>query len=183
MGADDAGAGKSPYSLNVGGISIPFDRFGEPITIVLRMAADMGMYSSYVPQAAQEEWVAGMGVIMVSGLYQASFLRGLNDVIDLIGEPSSTFGVKGGKAIQNWMGTQTPFGGLLNYVDKVTDPYAHAYQGATFGEVMRVHEDTFGSGIFAKIADRIPGYGGTPGLVDQIAGLPVPAVPGGGPGG
>ena len=175
--------GKSPYSLNVGGTSIPFDRFGEPISIVLRMAADMGMYSSYVPQAAQEEWMGGMAVIMVSGLYQASFLRGLNDVIDLIGEPGSTFGVKGGKAIQNWMGTQTPFGGLLNYVDKVTDPYAHAYQGATFGEVMRVHEDTFGSGIFAKIADRMPGYGGTPGMVDQIAGLPVPAVPGGGPGG
>jgi len=81
------------------------------------------------------------------------------------------------------MATQTPFGGLLNYVDKVTDPYAHAYQGATFLEVMKVHEDTFGSGIFAKIADRIPGYGGTPGMVDQIAGLPVPAVPGGGPGG
>jgi hypothetical protein len=81
------------------------------------------------------------------------------------------------------MATQTPFGGLLNYVDKATDPFAHAYQGATFGEVMRVHEDTFGSGIFAKIADRIPGYGGTPGMVDQIAGLPVPAMPGGGPGG
>lgn len=175
--------GKSPYSINIGGTSIAFDRFGEPISIVLRMAADMGMYSSYVPQAAQEEWLAGMAVIMTSGLYQASFLKGINDVIDIVGDPSSSVGVKGGRAVQNWMATQTPFGGLLNYVDKVVDPFKHAYGGATLGEVMKVHEDTFGTGIFSKIADRIPGFNGTPGLVDQITGLPVPAVPGGGPGG
>lgn len=175
--------GKAPYSINIGGMSIPFDRFGEPISIVLRMAADMGMYSSYVPQAAQEEWLAGMAVIMTSGLYQASFLKGINDVIDIVGDPGSTVGVKGGKTIQNWMATQTPFGGLLNYVDKVVDPFKHAYGGATLLEVMKVHEDTFGTGIFAKIADRIPGFNGTPALVDQISGLPVPAVPGAGPGG
>jgi hypothetical protein len=81
------------------------------------------------------------------------------------------------------MATQTPFGGLLNYVDKVVDPFKHAYGGATLVEVMKVHEDTFGTGIFGKIADRFPGFNGTPGLVDQISGLPVPAVPGGGPGG
>lgn len=175
--------GKAPYSINIGGMSIPFDRFGEPISIVLRMAADMGMYSSYVPQAAQEEWLAGMAVIMTSGLYQASFLKGVNDVIDIVGDPGSTVGVKGSKAVQNWMATQMPFGGLLNYVDKVVDPFKHAYGGATLTEVMKVHEDTFGTGIFAKIADRFPGFNGTPGLVDQISGLPVPAVPGAGPGG
>jgi len=175
--------GKSPYSIMVGDTAVPFDRFGEPISIVLRMAADMGMYSSYVSQGAQEEWMAGLATVMVSGLYQASFLKGINDVVDIISDPSATFGKKGGRTVQNWMATQTPFGGLLNYVDKVTDPYKHSYEGATFAEVMRVHEDTFGTGIFAKIADRIPGFAGTPAMVDQIAGALVPAVPGGGPSG
>jgi hypothetical protein len=175
--------GKSPYSIIVGNMAIPFDRFGEPVSIVLRLAADMGMYSSYVSQGAQEEWMAGLASIMVSGLYQASFLKGINDVVDIVSDPSATFGKKGGRTIQNWMATQTPFGGLLNYVDKVVDPYKHAYEGATFTEVMRVHEDTFGTGIFGKIADRIPGFNGTPAMVDQIAGALVPALPGAGPSG
>jgi hypothetical protein len=49
---------------------------------------------------------------------------------------------------------------------------------------MRVHEDTFGTGIFARLTDRIPGAGGaTPLLIDQITGEPVPTYPGEGPGG
>lgn len=173
--------GRSPYTIKIGDVELPFDRFGEPVAILLRMASDAGMYSSYVSHAEQEEWLTAMASIAVSGLYQATFLRGVNDVMDLVSDPSSTWGVKGGRAVQNWMSTQMPFGGLLNYVDKMVDPYKHAYQGASFLEVMRVHEDTFGTGIFGKIADRIPGYGGTPALVDQITGQPVPAVPGGGP--
>jgi hypothetical protein len=150
---------------------------------MMRMFADMGMFSSYVSMESQEEWLAAMAGIMVSGLYQASFLKGINDIVDLVGNPNTTMGVKGGKAIQNWMATQTPFGGLLSYVDQVSDPFKHAYQGATLGEVWKVHEDAFGTGIFAKIADRIPGFNGTPVMIDQITGRPVPTFPGGGPGG
>lgn len=174
--------GKAPYSINIGGYSIPFDRFGEPVAIVLRMAADMGMYSSWVEQTAQEEWMAGLAGIMASGLYQASFLKGINDVVDLITDPQA-FSTRGGRAVQNYVSAFTPFGGLLNYVDKVDDPYKAVYDGASFDEVMRVHEDTFGTGIFAKIADRFPGYGGHPTLIDQLTGQPVPAYPGGGPSG
>ena len=168
--------GKVKYSI----YGIPFDRFGEPIAIVLRMAADMGMYSSYVPHAAQEEWLAGMAGIMVSGLYQASFLTGINDLVDVITD-TTPGGQKLGRGVQNYVATFTPFGGLLNYVDKVQDPFRSAYQGASFLEVMRVHEDTFGTGIFAKIADRVPGLGRAPQLIDQLLGEPVPAYPGGGP--
>jgi hypothetical protein len=176
--------GKVPYSINVGGTSIPFDRFPEPVATFMRMAADMGMHSAYVGQQSQEEWLAGLTVIGVSGLYNSTFLKGINDIIDLVGDPTAvTYGMKGSKALQNWMSTQMPFGGLLSYVDKQTDPFKHAYGGATLLEVFKVHEDTFGTGIFAKIADRIPGFGGTPTLIDQISGLPVPAMPGHGPGG
>jgi hypothetical protein len=176
--------GKTPYSINLGdGTSIPFSRLPEPMAGMMRMFADMGMFSSYVSMESQEEWLAAMAGIMVSGLYQASFLKGINDIVDLVGNPNTTMGVKGGKAIQNWMATQTPFGGLLSYVDQASDPFKHAYQGATLGEVWKVHEDAFGTGIFAKIADRIPGFNGTPVMIDQITGRPVPTFPGGGPGG
>jgi hypothetical protein len=177
-------AGNRSYVLKLGDTEIPFDRFGEPVAGVLRMAADMGQYSAYVPQAAQEEWVAAMAGIMVSGLYQATFLRGINDVMDTLSDKNLVLGTKGARLLQNYAATQTPFGGLLNYVDKIVDPYKHAYQGATFAEVMRVHEDTFGTGIFARLTDRIPGAGGaTPLLIDQITGEPVPTYPGEGPGG
>jgi hypothetical protein len=176
--------GKVPYSISAGGTSIPFDRLPEPVATFMRMAADMGMHSAYVGQQSQEEWLTGLTVIGVSGLYNSTFLKGINDVIDLIGDPTATtYGMKGSKAVQNWLGTQTPFGGLLSYVDRLNDPFKHAYGGATLGEVMRVHEDTFGTGIFGKIADRFPGFGGTPMMIDQISGLPVPSVPGHGPGG
>jgi hypothetical protein len=175
--------GKVPYSINIGGTSIPFDRFPEPVAGILRMTADMGQYSAYVPQESQEEWLAGMAVIMVSGLYNSTFLKGLNDVIDIVGDPSSTFGAKGTKAVQNYVATQMPFGGFLSFVDRTEDPFKHAYGGATLLEAFEVHEDAFGTSIFAKLADRIPGFGGTPMLVDQISGLPVPSMPGHGPGG
>jgi hypothetical protein len=174
--------GKSKYSINVGSVSVPFDRFGEPIAIVLRMVADAGMYSSYANYASQEEWMAGIAGIMASGLYQASFVQGLNDVMQIIGDPNAANGPKTTRAVQNWISTQTPFGGMLNYIRRLEDPYKHAYGGATPIEAMRMHEDFYGS-IFGKLNDRLPGVGKAPVMIDQITGQPIPIVPGYGPNG
>lgn len=176
--------GLVPYSIKLGdGTSMPFSRLPEPMATMMRMFADMGTYSSYVSPESQEEWLTAMGCIMVSGMYQASFLKGINDVMDLMFDPNATTGIKGGKAIQQWMATQMPFGGLLADLDRINDPFRHAYQGATPGQMWKVHEDTFGTGIFGKLADRIPGFNGTPTLIDQVTGQPVPTFPGAGPGG
>ena len=43
---------------------------------------------------------------------------------------------------------------------------------------MRVHEDAFGTGMFGQMANRLPGVGSAPQLVDQLTGNPVPIVPG-----
>jgi len=173
-------AGNVPYSINIGNQAIPFDRFGEPIAIALRMFSDLGMYAAYMDQTEQEEVFSGMVSIAASGLYQASFLQGVETLLK-VGQEDSDYAL--GQAVQNYAATQTPFGGFLAYVDRVTDPYKGAYQGASFAEVMKVHEDTFGTGIFGKLANRIPGLGTAPQLIDQLTGRPVPVVPGVGPGG
>lgn len=173
-------AGNIPYSIDLGGTRVSFDRFGEPMAIVMRMMADLGMHSAYMQHSDQEEVFAGIAGIMASGLYQASFLQGIETLVKL-GQEDNDYAA--GAAVQNWFATQTPFGGLLAYVDRVSDPFKGAYEGATFGEVMRVHEDTFGTGIFGKIANRFPGVGKAPQLIDQLTGKPVPVVPGVGPGG
>ena len=174
--------GRSKYSIQVGDQSVPFDRLGEPIAIVLRMVADAGMYSSYASYQDQEHWLAGIAGIMASGLYQASFLQGLNDAMSLLADSQAIGGPRSTRAVQNWLSTQTPFGGFLNYVRRIEDPYKYAYDGASFIEAMRVHEDFYGS-VFGKLNDRLPGVGKAPQLIDQITGKPVPITPGGGPNG
>ena len=173
-------AGNVPYSIQIGDQRVSFDRFGEPVAIVLRMFSDLGMYAAYMDQTEQEETFSGMVGIALSGLYQASFLQGVETLVK-VGQEDSDYAL--GQAVQNWAATQTPFGGLLAFVDRVQDPYKGAYEGASFAEVMKVHEDTFGTGIFGKLANRIPGLGTAPQLVDQLTGMPVPVVPGVGPGG
>jgi hypothetical protein len=173
-------AGNVPYSIRIGDQAIPFDRFGEPVAIALRMFSDLGMYAAYMDQTEQEEVFSGMVSIAASGLYQASFLQGVETLMK-VGQEDSDYAL--GQAVQNYAATQTPFGGLLAFVDRVADPYKGAYQGASFADVMKVHEDTFGTGIFGKLANRIPGLGTAPQLVDQLTGRPVPVVPGVGPGG
>ena len=175
--------GRVPYSVRIGDQSIPFDRFGEPLAIVMRMAADMGMYADYATQVEQDEIFSGVASIALTGLYNASFLKGINDITDVLKADGSNFNRKAGATVQNYMATFTPFGGFLNYIDKVQDPYRHTYQGKTFTEMLKVHEDAFGTGIFGKMMDRIPGAGNTPLMIDQLTGEPVPHMPGGGPAG
>jgi hypothetical protein len=115
--------------------------------------------------------------IAVSGLYQASFLKGVDDLMGAMFGDTET-GVLKARAVQNYVSTQTPFGSLLNFLDKANDPYRKAYSGASFAEVMRVHEDSLGTGILARFADRIPGVNTAPNLIDQVTGLPVPVYPG-----
>lgn len=172
-------AGRVPYSIQTPAGSVPFDRLGEPISIVLRMVADVAQYSGEMTGQEIDESMATIAMIAASGLYQATFLRGINDLMDVMTDRSEG-GKQWGRLAQNYIATQTPFGSLLNYVDKVNDPYKRAYQGATFAEVMRVHEDTLGRGILAKFADRIPGLGTAPIQIDQITGSPVPVYPGAG---
>ena len=172
-------AGNVPYSFKMGDQVVSFDRFGEPIGIVMRMMADLGQYSAYMDQTEQDEVMAGMVSIMTSGLYQASFLTGVDSVVRAINDDE--MGTGKAALLQNYVATQTPFGGLLGFIERVDDPYKSAYQGASFNDVLRVHEDAFGTGIFAKVAARIPGMGSAPQLVDQLTGLPVPIVPGIGP--
>lgn len=173
-------AGNVPYSLKVGDTSIPFDRFGEPVAIVLRMFADLGMHSAYMDGKDQEEVFAGMVGITASAWYQASFLKGL-EVFTKLGQQDNDLAA--GQAVQNWFATQTPFGSLLAYVDRVQDPYKGAYDGTSFIDMLKVTEDAFGTGIFGKAANRFPGVGSAPQLIDQLTGKPVPVAPGVGPGG
>lgn len=172
-------AGNVPYSFKMGDQAVSFDRFGEPIAIVMRMMADLGQYSAYMDATEQDEVMAGMVSIMASGMYQASFLQGIDALIGAVNDDEDGYGKA--RLVQNYVATQTPFGGLLGFVERLDDPYKSAYQGATFNEVMRVHEDAFGTGIFAKAAARIPGMGSSPQLIDQLTGRPVPIVPGIGP--
>ena len=173
-------AGNIPYSVKVGDAAIPFDRFGEPVAIVLRMFADLGMHAAYMDGKDQEEVFAGIVGITSSAWYQASFLKGL-EIFTKLGQQDNDMAA--GQAVQNWFATQTPFGGLLAYVDRVADPYKGAYEGASFVDMLKVTEDAFGTGIFGKAANRFPGVGSTPQLIDQLTGKPVAVVPGVGPGG
>ena len=168
-----------PYSIG----GVPFARFGEPIAIVLRMAADMGMYASYAKDEDREGWLAAHAGIMVSSLYDATFFTGLENLINTLDPRSTEFiaGTNGGRSVQNYVATYTPFGGMLNFIDKTTDPNRGGIQKDISAlQMLKVWENTFTTGILAKVADRVPGIG-QPALVDQLTGAYIPVYPGGGP--
>ena len=171
--------GRVKYSVQTPFGAVPFDRFGEPVAVVLRMVADVAQYSGYMSRDEQDASMMVISGIMVSGLYQASFLQGVDNFMGAAFGDNEQGSLKS-RAVQNYIATQTPFGSLLNFVDKATDPYAKAYQGASFNEVMAVHENGLGL-LFAKVADRIPGMQGSPEQVDQVTGERMPVYYGGGP--
>lgn len=172
--------GRAKYSVQTPFGAIPFDRFGEPMAIVLRMAADAAELASYMEGEEQDKVVAGIAGIVASGWYQASFMKGVNSFVDIWSQTGEQMDASGKIAttLQNWTSTFTPFGGMLNYLDKVKDPYRSAYEGGTLGEIFALHETGFGKGLFGKIADRLPGNGNIPMLIDQVTGEPVPLAPG-----
>lgn len=169
--------GRTPYSVMTPFGAMPFDRFGEPLAVVMRMVADVAQYSGEISEAEKDEAMYTIAGIAVSGLYQASFLKGVDDLMGAMFGDTDT-GVLKARAVQNYVSTQTPFGSLLNFVDKAVDPYRKAYAGASFAEVMRVHEDALGTGLLARFADRLPGVSTAPNLIDQVTGKPVPVYPG-----
>lgn len=168
--------GRVPYAI----AGVPFSRFGEPVALVLRMVADVGEYSSYMSQDEQDASMFAIAGIMASGLYQASFLQGLNTLTDAVfGDDPG--GVRKVAAMQSWAATLTPFGGMMNYVDKAfVDPYKRAYGGASMDEATESIESAWGEWM-ARLVDRLPGLGKAPMMFDQITGEPVLTNPGNGP--
>ena len=171
--------GRTRYSIATPFGQIPFDRLGEPVSIFLRMVTDVASYSSYMSAQEKDASMAMVVGVGVTGLYQASFMKGINDLIDAAFNDNED-GVLKVRAIENYARTQLPFGSLLNYIDKIDDPYRQAYDNATFEDVMKVHEGGLGI-ILKKVAERVPGVGNSEPLIDQVTGEQIPVYPGGGP--
>jgi hypothetical protein len=172
-----------PYSIDVGnGVRIPIGRLGEPFATPLRMIADLGMYSGYMSRTEQDTNIAKIIGIMSAGVFEASFLRGLDDLMAIVRSGfEGNVDYELGRGVQNFVATQMPFGSLLAFADRVTNPYRAAYEGATFSEMVNFAEIEMGRGLFGKLVNKIPGVETQPMLVDQITGQPVPIVPGTGP--
>ena len=178
------GAGNIPYSVDIGnGVRIPLAKLGEPFATPLRMIADLGMYSGYMDRTEQDINFARIVGIMSAGVFEASFLQGLDNLMTIVrsGAEHGNVDYELGRGVQSYMATQMPFGSLLAFADRVDNPYRAAYEGATFTEMMNFAEIEMGRGIFGKLVNKIPGVDTQPMLVDQITGEPVPIVPGTGP--
>ena len=171
-------SGNIPYTIKIPGTNtvLPFDRLGEPLANVMRIVTDMAMFSGYATQEEKDATMFGLANVAVTGLYQQSFLQGLKTLMDAITNDNED-GSRKGRLVQNWVSAQTPFGGLLNYVANVTDPYDTVYEGFKFDDVMKAHEGGFGV-LLNKIGDRMPGRGGHAIHYDQVTGNPLPAIPG-----
>lgn len=181
-------AGNVPYSIDVGnGTRIPLGKLGEPFATPLRMIADLGMYSGFMDRTQQDIEIAKIIGIMSAGVFEASFLQGLDNLMTIIraGAEKGGDGVdyELGRGVQNFVATQMPFGSLLAFADRVNNPYRAAYEGATFSEMLNFAEVELGRGVFGKLVNKIPGVETQPMLIDQITGQPVPIVPGTGPNG
>ena len=177
-------AGNVPYSVRFPGTDtwIPLDRFGEPFSITLRIIADLGMYSGYMQRDEQDQLFGAWAGIAASGLFNASFARGLYEFAGAFRGEDMDYLLS--QQARNYMATQLPFGSLLAYLDRVGpggSPYKSVYQDTSMKDIFAIHEDAFGRGIFGKLADKIPGVTVAPELIDQLTGEPVPIVPGTGP--
>jgi hypothetical protein len=176
-------AGNIPYSIDVGnGVRIPLAKLGEPFATPLRMIADLGMYSGFMDRTEQDKSIAQIVGIMSAGVFEASFLQGLDNLMTIIRSGAEgNVDYELGRGVQNYFATQMPFGSLLAFADRVNNPYRAAYEGATFTEMVNFAEIEMGRGLFGKLVNKIPGVETQPMLIDQITGQPVPIVPGTGP--
>ena len=176
--------GNVPYSLDIGGgVKVPLGRLGEPFATGLRMVADLGYYSGFMTRQEQDMEFGKVVGLMTAGLYEASFLTGLNNMMRIVSAGPDNIDYELGRGVQNYFATQTPFGSLLAQVDRMQNPYKAAYEGATFSEMMNFAEVELGQGVFGKMLNKFPGFEGQPPLVDQVTGQKVPITPGVGPNG
>jgi hypothetical protein len=177
--------GNVPYSIDIGGgARLPLGKLGEPFATPLRMIADLGMYSGYMDRTEQDRSLAQIVGLMSAGLFEASFLTGVDDLMRIVRSGADgTFDYEAGRGVQNYVATQMPFGSLLAFADRVNNPYRAAYEGATLSEMFNFAEIEMGRGIFGKLVNKIPGVETQPLLIDQVTGQPVPIVPGTGPNG
>jgi hypothetical protein len=164
--------GQVPYSIKVGDSWVPFDRFGEPFSLWMKMATDIAHLSSEMDDATRSETAAAWVTVGLTGLYNASFLTGVNDLVEAV--RGKNLGAIG----QNVVATQTPFGGLLAFIRGAVDPYRSDYYNGDLAEVLFLQADIFGNGLLGKMANRIPGAGTAPQMIDQVVGQPVPLYPG-----
>lgn len=174
-----------PYSIDVGGdVRIPIGRLGEPFATPMRMIADLAAYSGFMSRTEQDAANGAIIGMMAGGLFEGSFLKGLDSLMSIIrgaAQGGNAFEYETGRAVQNFAATQMPFSSLLAQADRMTNPYKAAYEGTTFSEMAKFWEVEQGKGVFGKLLNRLPGYDGTPELIDQLMGQPVPITPGVGP--
>ena len=173
-----------PYSIGIPGTEgrIPLDKLGEPFATGLRMIADLGMYSGFMDRTGQDHHFGQIIGILSAGVFEASFLRGLDDLMTIIRSGfEGNVDYELGRGVQNFVASQMPFGSLLAAADRMQNPYRAAYEGTTFSEMIKVHEVALGEGILGKLVNKIPGVETSPMLTDQLTGEHVPIIPGTGP--
>lgn len=164
--------GRVPYGIRTPLGDIPFDRFGEPFALFLKIAADAAHLSSEMDDLEREEIATAWLSVGMGGLYNASFLQGFEDLVKVM--KGEDLGVVG----QNIVATQMPFGSFLAYVEGQVNPYSKLYRNTDFASMLSAQSDIFGNGILGKIASRVPGVGGAPIQIDQVVGQPIPLYPG-----
>jgi hypothetical protein len=168
------------YQIKIGDTIIPMSQLGEPFNTIAKIAIDIAEVSGYMKSEEQDDMMALAAGIAVSGLTNASFLTGVNQLVETLVSPDGT-GDKFTALGQQMAKVYTPFGALLNYVDTIQDPYREIYRGNRLKPIWGDDGDwaqTIG-GLLAPIRARIPGAGDNlPVLHDPIFGEPVPVSPG-----
>ena len=171
--------GNEAYTWKTPAGNIPFARMPEPFATIMRMTADAGSYSAYMTTEEQEGVTAAIAGLMATSVFDASFFGSLQTFLDVFTDPSRINGNLG-KLAKDYAATQVPFGGLLSQIDRANDPYKGIIEPVGITEMWRIHENLFTSGIFSKIADRMPGVT-RPQHIDPVSGDPVFIYPGYGP--
>ena len=174
------GAGNTRYAVQLGTTTIPYDRFGEPLSIALRMMADFGQLSAFIPQDKKDPLYAAYIGTITTGLYNSSFMQNLGDFIDMFGADPGEQERLMTNNVRNYVAAFTPMAGLLGFIERQEDPYKAAREGATIGELFIGMERQAELGILSTAAMRFPGNE-LPPRIDQILGEPVPMYPGMGP--
>ena len=171
------------YSMTLGnGYVLPFDKFPEPAATLMRIAADLGSAHAYMTDEEKDEAFGAFVGVSLTGLYNSSALTGFDRLFRIFRDEASVDQYLA-ENVQYYISTQTPFGGMMGYLNKQVDPYERAYQ-TTNTKFLMNFEDVFGTGILSKVANRFPGGSSLkPVQIDQLYGEPVPITPGVGPSG